>query len=94
MKKTGHPEYMKARVSCSCGESFETRATQPEIKVEICSKCHPFYLGGGRQRMVEGGRVEKFQKKYGEYRPRKPQAEEASVETEASEEAATEAAAE
>lgn len=71
MKKTGHPEYVKSTVHCSCGETFETRATQPEIKVEICSKCHPFYLGTGRQRLVDtGGRVERFQKKYGEYQPR------------------------
>lgn len=71
MKKTGHPEYVRARVVCSCGETFETRATKPEIKIEICSKCHPFYLGTGRQRLVDtGGRVERFQKKYGEYQPR------------------------
>ncbi len=71
MKKTGHPEYVRAKVVCSCGETFETRATKPEIRVEICSKCHPFYLGTGRQRLVDtGGRVERFQKKYGEYRPR------------------------
>ncbi|MCL5292133.1 MAG: 50S ribosomal protein L31 [Actinobacteria bacterium] len=81
MKKTGHPEYVKARILCSCGEVFETRATQEEIRVEICSKCHPFYLGTGRQRLVDkGGRVERFQKKYGEYRAQPVQQEEVAKE--------------
>ncbi len=63
MKKSIHPDYVDAVVSCGCGESFETRSTQSQIKVEICYKCHPFYTG--KQRFVDtAGRVEKFQKKY------------------------------
>jgi len=59
-----HPEYVESKVTCSCGESFTTRSTLPEIKVEICSVCHPFYTG--KQRLVDvGGRVERFNKKFG-----------------------------
>lgn len=64
MKKDIHPKYVKSKVICSCGEVFFTRSTAPEIKVEICSKCHPFYTG--KQKYVDsGGRVERFQKKFG-----------------------------
>ncbi len=64
MKSEIHPEYMETKVTCSCGESFTTRATVPELKVEICSNCHPFYTG--KQKLVDsGGRVERFQRKYG-----------------------------
>lgn len=64
MKSGIHPDYMEAKVTCSCGETFKTRATVPELKVEICSKCHPFY--SGKQKLVDaGGRVERFQRKYG-----------------------------
>ena len=64
MKKDIHPKYMDTKVTCGCGHSFETRATKPEIKVEICSNCHPFYTG--QQKFVDtAGRVEKFQKKFG-----------------------------
>ncbi len=63
MKKDIHPKYQKCAVTCGCGETFETRATKDQIKVEICSKCHPFYTG--KQKFVDtAGRVEKFQKKY------------------------------
>ncbi len=63
MKKDIHPKYVDSVVSCGCGEKFETRSTQAQIKVEICYKCHPFYTG--KQRFVDtAGRVEKFQKKY------------------------------
>jgi large subunit ribosomal protein L31 len=59
-----HPEYMESTVHCSCGETFTTKSTMPEIKVEICSVCHPFYTG--KQRLVDtGGRVERFNKKLG-----------------------------
>ena len=62
MKTDIHPEYVVAHVRCSCGNEFETRSTKPEIKVEICSNCHPFYTG--RQKLVDtGGRVERFQRK-------------------------------
>ncbi|MGI6704669.1 MAG: 50S ribosomal protein L31 [Clostridia bacterium] len=64
MKEGIHPEYKKAVVRCACGESFETGSVKEELKVEICSKCHPFFTG--RQKFVDtGGRVDKFKKKYG-----------------------------
>lgn len=64
MKPDIHPEYVESTVTCSCGETFVTRSTLPEIKVEICSVCHPFYTG--KQRLIDtGGRVERFNKKYG-----------------------------
>jgi len=63
LKKGIHPEYMETTVKCSCGETFKTRSTRPELHVEICSKCHPFY--SGKQKLVDsGGRVERFQKRY------------------------------
>lgn len=64
MKKDIHPNYDTCKVTCACGNSFETRATIPEIKVEICSKCHPFYTG--KQKLLDtAGRIEKFRRKYG-----------------------------
>jgi len=64
--KTGiHPTYYRTTVTCACGESFETGSTVENLRVEICSKCHPFYTGQ-RQRVVQaGGRVERFRRKYG-----------------------------
>jgi len=65
MKKDVHPDYVDATVTCACGNTFTTRSTKKEIRVEICSKCHPFYTG--KQKFVDSaGRVEKFRKKYGE----------------------------
>ena len=62
MKTEIHPEYVVARVHCSCGNEFLTRSTKPELSVEICSECHPFYTG--KQKLVDsGGRVERFQRK-------------------------------
>jgi large subunit ribosomal protein L31 len=59
MKKDIHPNYGKSTVTCSCGNTFETRSTVPEIHVEICSVCHPFYTG--KQKLVDtAGRVDKF----------------------------------
>ena len=73
MKKDIHPKYGKAVVKCGCGSTWETRSTVPEIKVEICSNCHPFYTG--QQKFVDtAGRVEKFQKKYGGEYFKKPAA--------------------
>jgi len=64
MKPDIHPEYVEATVTCACGESFQTRSTKPEIKVEICSQCHPFFTG--TQKIVDTeGRVEKFIRRYG-----------------------------
>ena len=69
MKQDIHPDYMQATVRCSCGATFTTRSTRPELKVEICSQCHPFYTG--KQKLVDtGGRVERFEKKYGRRTPR------------------------
>ncbi|MFY9505966.1 MAG: 50S ribosomal protein L31 [Caldicoprobacterales bacterium] len=63
MKANIHPEYTQAEVRCACGETFTTGSTKKEIRVEICSKCHPFYTG--KQKLVDtGGRVERFLKKY------------------------------
>ncbi len=65
MKKGIHPEYVECRVTCACGNTFMTRATKKEIRVEICSQCHPFFTG--KQKLVDSaGRVEKFRKKYGD----------------------------
>ncbi|HLT58222.1 MAG: 50S ribosomal protein L31 [Limnochordales bacterium] len=65
--KTGiHPPYYRTTVTCACGESFETGSTVQNLRVEICSKCHPFYTGQRQQRVVTaGGRVERFRRKYG-----------------------------
>ncbi len=63
MKDKIHPNYDTATVKCACGNTYETRSTQKEIKVEICSSCHGFFTG--KQKLVDSaGRVEKFQKKY------------------------------
>jgi len=60
-----HPKYMECAVICGCGETFKTRATVPEIRVEVCSKCHPFYTG--KQKFVDSaGRVERFMKRWGD----------------------------
>lgn len=70
MKKGIHPKYVPAKVACACGNTFETRSTVPEIKVEICSSCHPFFTG--RQKIVDTeGRVEKFIQKYRRNQPEK-----------------------
>lgn len=64
MKQGIHPKYVEATVNCACGNSWKTRSTNPNIHVEICSSCHPFYTG--TQRVVDTeGRVEKFLAKYG-----------------------------
>ena len=64
MKKKIHPKYEETMVTCNCGASFNTRSTQKNIKVEICSQCHPFYTG--KEKMLDAaGRVEKFKQKYG-----------------------------
>ena len=64
MKANIHPKYEQVTVRCACGETFVTGSTKGELKVEICSKCHPFYTG--RQKLVDtGGRVDRFKKRYG-----------------------------
>ena len=64
MKEKIHPKYEKAIVRCVCGETWETGSTKKELKVEICSKCHPFFTG--KQKLVDsGGRVDRFKKRFG-----------------------------
>jgi large subunit ribosomal protein L31 len=63
LKDDIHPKYVESKVTCSCGETFVTRSTLAEIKVDVCSACHPFYTG--KQKLVDtAGRVERFNKKY------------------------------
>ena len=64
MKENIHPQYEKTTITCACGEVIETRSTKPEIRVEVCSKCHPFFTG--KQKLVDtGGRVDRFKKRFG-----------------------------
>lgn len=64
MKENIHPKYGKATVTCACGNTFETGSTKPDLRVDICSNCHPFFTG--KQKFVDtGGRVERFKRKYG-----------------------------
>jgi large subunit ribosomal protein L31 len=70
MKQGIHPDYVEAVVHCSCGNTFTTRATKPDLHVELCNECHPFYTG--KQKLVDtGGRVERFQRRYGKLAQRK-----------------------
>ncbi len=63
MKEKIHPEYHVVKPTCACGETFETRSTRKSIRVDICSKCHPFFTG--KQKILDAeGRVERFKKKY------------------------------
>jgi large subunit ribosomal protein L31 len=62
MKADIHPDHVLTTVTCSCGNTFVTRSTKPELHVEVCSHCHPFYTG--KQKLFDaGGRVERFQKR-------------------------------
>jgi len=64
VKEGIHPTYHKAVVKCACGNTFETGSTKEELRVEICSACHPFFTG--KQKLIDsGGRVDRFKKKYG-----------------------------
>ena len=64
MKASIHPEYETCKVTCACGNAFETRSTRKDIHVDICSACHPFYTGS--QKFVDtAGRVDKFRKRFG-----------------------------
>jgi len=63
VKENIHPKYYRTTVRCSCGETFETGSTRKDLRVEVCSKCHPFFTGV--QKIIDtAGRVEKFNKKY------------------------------
>ena len=73
MKAEIHPTYEQARVHCTCGNEFMTRATRSELRVEVCSNCHPFYTG--RQKLIDtGGRVERFQRRVAKGRLQNKQA--------------------
>jgi large subunit ribosomal protein L31 len=64
MKKGIHPKYVVSRIRCACGNEFESLSNKPQISVEICSACHPFYTG--KQKIVDTeGRVDKFMQRYG-----------------------------
>ena len=64
MKEGIHPKYQEVEVRCACGNTFKTRSTKPELHLEICSACHPFFTG--RQKLIDTeGRVERFTKKFG-----------------------------
>lgn len=63
MKDGIHPNYQETTVTCGCGNTFQTRSTRPELKIDICSDCHPFYTG--KLKYVDtAGRIDKFQKKF------------------------------
>ncbi len=67
MKSGIHPEYVETTIRCACGNEINTRATVKNIRVEICSNCHPLYTG--KQKLVDSeGRVERFRRKYGDKR--------------------------
>ncbi len=64
MQENIHPKYEKATAICACGSTFETRSTLPEIRVDICSSCHPFFTG--KQKLIDtAGRVDRYRRKYG-----------------------------
>ena len=64
MREGIHPNYEETTITCACGNVIKTRSTKKEIRVEICSKCHPFYTG--KQKLVDtGGRIDKFKKRFG-----------------------------
>ena len=64
MKQGIHPDYVECVVKCSCGNTFTTRSTKPELKIDICNACHPFYTG--TQKLIDsGGRVQRFADRFG-----------------------------
>lgn len=65
MKEKGHPNYNTITVVCACGSSFETGSVKKELRVDVCSKCHPFFTGQQRSAAAKG-RVETFNKRYGQ----------------------------
>lgn len=64
MKQGIHPEYKEIEVSCACGNKFTTKSTKDEIRLDVCSECHPFFTGSVKS-IERGGRAEKFKQKYG-----------------------------
>jgi large subunit ribosomal protein L31 len=74
MKKDTHPAYHETTITCACGAEIPTGSTKKEIRVEICSKCHPFYTG--KQKLVDSaGRIERFRKKYEKFQQKASQGE-------------------
>ncbi len=70
MKKKIHPEYKDTLVTCACGEAFKTKSTIHDIKLDICSKCHPFFTG--KQKLIDAaGRVDRFKKRFKDVSPKK-----------------------
>ena len=64
MRTNIHPDYVETTVHCACGNTWQTRSTKPTLRLDICSKCHPFYTG--EQRLVDtGGQVDKFMRRMG-----------------------------
>ena len=64
MREGIHPEYVDTTISCVCGNVVETRSTVPDLHVEVCAKCHPFYTGKRQSLLDRGGRVDQFNKRY------------------------------
>jgi len=70
MKTEIHPQYQQVQVHCACGETWTTGSTRKELRVEICSKCHPFFTG--KQKLVDSaGRIDRFQQRYAKKAPKK-----------------------
>ena len=70
MKPGIHPNYVNSNVVCACGNTFQTRSSQKEIRVEICAACHPFFTG--QQKIMDtAGRVERFRQRYAKYNEQK-----------------------
>jgi len=68
MRENIHPTYEVSKVACACGHTFETRSTRKELRVDMCSNCHPFFTG--KQKLMDtAGRVERFRRKYGIAKP-------------------------
>ncbi len=66
MKKDIHPKYFETSIKCACGNKFDVGSTKPDISVEICSKCHPFFTG--KQKLLDtAGRIERFKRKYAKF---------------------------
>ena len=63
MKQGIHPDYVDCTVTCSCGNTWQTRSTKPELRIDLCNKCHPFFTGKQRD-VATGGRVDRFNKRF------------------------------
>lgn len=68
MKQGIHPEYKETTITCSCGNVFYTRSTRQNVKVEVCSACHPFFTGEKQKIVDTAGKVEKFKRKYARFK--------------------------